>query len=295
VVDGFINLYKEAGMTSHDAVAQVRRILGLRRIGHMGTLDPDAEGVLPLAVGKATRLISFVEGDVKEYEAELILGVATATWDIFGAVVATDDASHLTEFHLTALLPRFVGEIWQEPPMFSAIKVEGRKLVDLARQGLEIARERRRVEIRRIDMLAWYEDGARRIAKLRVSCSKGTYIRSLCRDIGANLGVAACMGRLTRTKSGPFELRDSVTLGDFKCAPAQHITAIENFLQSFPRVVVDEAAGARFLCGQRIAMTDLPAGEFAVFAGSRCLGLAVSRLGLIIPTRVLAREENPKC
>jgi tRNA pseudouridine55 synthase len=261
----------------------------------MGTLDPAAEGVLPLAVGKATRLISFVEGDSKEYEAELILGVATATWDITGEVVATSDATHLDESHVLAALPRFVGEIWQEPPMFSAIKVDGRKLVDLARQGLDIPRAHRKVEIRRIDILAWYKDEARRIAKLRISCAKGTYIRSLCRDIGAYLGVAACMGKLTRTRSGPFALRDSVTLGDFKCAPARHIVTIENFLQSFPRVTIDEAAEARFMCGQRITGPDLPAGEFAVFVGSRCLGLAVGRQGLIIPTRVLAREENPKC
>lgn len=283
-------------MTSHRAVAEMRRILGLQRIGHMGTLDPDAEGVLPLAVGKATRLISFVEGDLKEYEAELVLGIATNTWDTTGEVLATDDASHLTAGLVAAALPRFVGEIWQEPPMFSAIKVDGQKLVDLARRGLEIVRERRRVVIHRIDIAGWHAgEGPRRSATLKIACSKGTYIRSLCRDIGVVFGIAACMGKLTRTRSGPFELRDSVTLGEFKGRPTLYIVPIESFLRSFPRVAIDEGAGARFMCGQRIAMANLPEGEFAVFAGLRCLGLAVSELGLLIPTRVLSREENLKC
>lgn len=293
MIEGFVNLCKESGMTSHRAVAEVRRMLGLQRIGHMGTLDPAAEGVLPLALGRATRLISFVEGDTKEYEAELVLGLATNTWDTTGEIVATADASHLTGGVVAETLPHFLGQITQEPPMFSAIKVKGQKLVDLARQGVEIVRERRAVVIHRLKMTGWREDGTRRCATLLISCSKGTYVRSLCRDIGARLGIAACMGKLMRTASGPFELAESVTLEEFRSCPERHIETIEAFLLPFPRVMLDATDGARFVCGKRISMADLPEGEFAVFSDSRCVGIGLNKHNILIPTRVLSREENP--
>jgi len=293
VVEGFVNLYKQSGMTSHSAVAEVRRILKLQRIGHMGTLDPAAEGVLPLAIGSATRLISFVEGDTKEYTAELVLGLSTNTWDTTGEILAVADASHLTEKAVAEVLPHFVGSILQEPPMFSAIKVEGQKLVDLARQGLDIVRERRAVVVHRMTVTGWREDGTKRVASLKVLCSKGTYVRSLCRDIGAMLGIVACMGKLLRTASGPFELADSVNLAEFRSSPERYIKTIESFLLSFPRVMLDAIDGARFRCGQRLNIKNLPAGEFAVFALSRCIGLGTGKHGVLIPTRVLSREENP--
>ena len=261
----------------------------------MGTLDPAAEGVLPLAIGRATRLISFVEGDTKEYEAELVLGLATNTWDTTGEIAATTDASHLTERLVAQVLPHFVGRISQEPPMFSAIKVGGRKLVDLARQGLDIVRERRAVVVHSIEIIEWRADTERPIAVLKIHCSKGTYVRSLCKEIGAMLGVPACMGKLMRTASGPFHLAESVSLAEFRDCPERHIRPIDSYLLSFPKTVIDASAGARFMCGQRLPMENLPAGEFAVFSGSRCVGLGIDRGGLLIPTLVLSREENRKC
>jgi len=292
VLEGFVNLYKEIGMTSHDAVAIARRVIGSRRVGHMGTLDPAAEGVLPLAIGRATRLISFVEGTTKEYKAELVLGIATDTWDLTGQVLVTANAAHIAREHVAEVLPQFIGRIAQEPPMFSAIKIAGRKLYEFARQGIEVARESRAVEIHALEIEGWREEGIRRVAVLKISCSKGTYVRSLCRDLGKALGIAACMGRLLRIASGPFRVEGSVSLRELERDTVRHVMAIDSFLLAFPKVVIAPNEAARFVFGQRVRLAHLPEGEFAVFCGTRCLGLGANEQGVLLPTRVLSEEEN---
>ena len=208
MMHGILNVYKEKGYTSHDVVAKLRGILGQKKIGHTGTLDPDAEGVLPVCLGKATRLCDLLTEKEKTYEAVLLLGISTDTQDISGKVLTSADPSFLEEEHVRAAIRKFEGDIWQIPPMYSAVKVAGKKLYELAREGKTIEREARPVTIRQIRILkmelprVWME----------ITCSKGTYIRTLCHDIGEELGCGGCMESLLRTRSGIFELKDSMKL-----------------------------------------------------------------------------------
>lgn len=218
-MDGILNLLKPPGMTSHDVVGFVRRTLQTKKVGHTGTLDPGVAGVLPICVGKATRLAEYIAGDDKAYRAEITFGLATDTQDSFGEVTAEADASHLTRGDLAYVLPRFQGEIMQVPPMVSAVKVNGKKLYELAREGVEIEREARPVTIHKLQLLD-FRPGPRPVAFVDVVCSKGTYIRTLAVDIGAALNLPAHMSHLVRTRSGPFTLADAATLEDLAAGRA---------------------------------------------------------------------------
>ncbi len=211
-VSGILIVDKPAGWTSHDVVGKVRRLALTRRVGHAGTLDPMATGVLVVLVGRATRAAEYAEAQFKGYEAHIRFGLTTDTLDTEGRT--------LTETHVTpgldeirAVLPRFTGEIEQIPPMYSAIKVGGRKLYDIARAGGEVERKPRQVNITRLDCTGPLPDGDYALA---VECSKGTYIRSLCADIGAALGCGACMSALRRTHSGPFCVENALTLEEIE-------------------------------------------------------------------------------
>ncbi len=210
-MDGFINLNKPTGISSHDAVGWMRRVLHMRRVGHTGTLDPAAAGVLPIAVGKATRLAEYITDRDKIYRAEIFFGRVTDTYDGDGAVQHEEDCSGLSWEKLLSVLDEFRGEIAQLPPMYSAIKINGRPLYKLARAGLEVGREPRRINIYSLTAQPLDWAGAHPTAELTVSCSKGTYIRSLCHDIGQRMGVGAHMSALTRIKNGPFLLAESFT------------------------------------------------------------------------------------
>ncbi len=212
-MDGIINIYKEQGFTSHDVVAKLRGILRTKKIGHTGTLDPAAEGVLPICVGTATRLCDMLTDKVKEYRALVRFGVATDTEDMTGQIIKEAPVS-FGEQELRDILPQFIGTYDQIPPMYSAIKVEGKKLYELAREGKVIERKGRPVTIYSIEVEKIVLDDAGHLyqAELTVSCGKGTYIRSLCRDIGEALGSCACMETLLRTRSGDCYLADSLTL-----------------------------------------------------------------------------------
>lgn len=210
-MDGIINVYKEKGYTSHDVVAKLRGILKQKKIGHTGTLDPMAEGVLPVCVGKATKVCELLSDRDKTYEATLLLGVATDTQDTTGSVLFRTEKLPGAEAIREAILG-FIGEYGQIPPMYSALKVNGRKLYELARAGLEVERAARLVTIREIRILELTPPRAR----MEVSCSKGTYIRTLCHDIGEKLGVGGCMESLLRTKAGPFTLDRSLKLGEIE-------------------------------------------------------------------------------
>lgn len=214
--NGIINVYKEAGYTSHDVVARLRGIFGQKKIGHTGTLDPAATGVLPVCLGQGTKLADMITGRSKVYEAVVLLGTTTDTEDTTGTVTSREELNaelvsmereQLKAF-IDGILQSFAGGYEQIPPMYSAIKKDGKRLYELAREGRQIERTPRPVQITSIELL----DIELPYFKMRVHCGKGTYIRSLCRDIGEKIGCGACMDKLCRTKAGSFDIKDAVTL-----------------------------------------------------------------------------------
>ncbi|MDE8698486.1 tRNA pseudouridine(55) synthase TruB [[Ruminococcus] lactaris] len=207
-MNGIINVYKEKGYTSHDVVAVLRKIAGQKKIGHTGTLDPDATGVLPVCLGRATKLCDLLTDRDKTYEAVLLLGKTTDTQDISGAILKEQPTDHLNEAEVTKVIESFKGTYDQIPPMYSALKVNGKKLYELAREGKTVERKSRKVTIYQIHIKKIQLPRVR----MEVTCSKGTYIRTLCHDIGNRLGTGGCMEELTRTKVGRFELKDSLKL-----------------------------------------------------------------------------------
>lgn len=208
-MDGIINIYKEKGFTSFDVVAKLRGILHIKKIGHTGTLDPDAEGVLPVCIGKATKVCELLTDKDKTYRAVVKLGVTTDTLDLSGKI-RSQVKSHICREELQAAAEQFVGEISQIPPMYSAIKINGKRLYQLAREGKTVERKPRNVVIHSLEIIHFSEENQE--FTMEVSCSKGTYIRTLCDDIGQKLGCGAAMKELLRTKVGPFVLDEAVTL-----------------------------------------------------------------------------------
>ena len=237
---GFLNINKPAGMTSMDVIRIVRRLTGQRKVGHGGTLDPDATGVLPICIGRATRFIDrFVQGR-KVYEATATFGTSTDTYDASGRVTAKSDASTITREVIEAALPGFMGEISQIPPMYSAIKVKGVRLYKLAREGKEIEREPREVMVYGLDITSWDSP----TLELRIECGSGFYARSVVHDLGQALGNTAHLGKLIRSQVGRFALGEAVTLegleestkaGDWE----QMLHPIDTALLDLPAVVVD--------------------------------------------------------
>jgi tRNA pseudouridine55 synthase len=207
---GFLVIDKPAGWTSHDVVARVRRLLNEKRVGHAGTLDPAATGVLPVAVGHATKSIEWLEHAQKSYLAEITFGVATDSCDADGVVIGVGDAGAVTRDALEAALPPFRGAISQTPPIFSAIKIGGKKLYELARKGETIEIPSRSITIHQLELVDWRSP----VATVFVECSKGTYIRSIARDLGEALDVPAHLSNLVRLASGPFAIDEAWTLGD---------------------------------------------------------------------------------
>lgn len=209
MVNGIINIYKEKGYTSFDVVARMRGIAHQKKIGHTGTLDPDAEGVLPVCLGKATKVCELLTDKDKEYEAVLLLGIMTDTQDVTGQVL-TEHPVDVDKQEVMDAIASFVGTYDQIPPMYSALKVDGQKLCDLARKGVTVERKARRVEIHAIEILSVELPRVR----MRVHCSKGTYIRTLCQDIGEKLGCYGCMESLLRTRVAGFTLEEAHKLAD---------------------------------------------------------------------------------
>ena len=237
--NGIINIYKEQGYTSFDVVAKLRGILKMRKIGHTGTLDPDATGVLPVVLGSATKLVDMLTDKRKEYIATLRLGITTDTLDITGTVLS-ETVPDVSEGEVREAILSFIGPMLQTPPMYSAIKVNGRKLYELAREGIEIERQKRSIEIFDIKIL----DMSLPDIKIKVECSKGTYIRSLCADIGDKLSCGAVMTSLVRTKSGDFAIERAYTLKEVEEAAAKErvedmITPVDYCFMSYARVTVN--------------------------------------------------------
>ncbi|WP_143415835.1 tRNA pseudouridine(55) synthase TruB [Geobacillus sp. E263] len=213
-MDGVLLLHKPLGMTSHDCVARIRRMLQIKKVGHTGTLDPNVSGVLPICIGKATRIAEFLTGATKTYEGEVTLGIATTTEDSTGEIIAKQKVDRvIPRDEIEAVFRQLTGEVAQTPPMYSAVKVKGKKLYEYARAGIEVERPTRIVTIHELTLLDERDAFAGDIVsfRFRVTCSKGTYIRTLAVMIGERLGYPAHMSDLVRTASGPFSLQDCVT------------------------------------------------------------------------------------
>lgn len=262
MINGIINIYKEKEYTSHDVVAKMRGILRQKKIGHTGTLDPDATGVLPVCLGSATKLCDMLTDKSKEYIADFVLGKETDTQDISGKVLYEfegDILKNYTEEEIKSCIYSFIGEYMQVPPMYSAKKVGGKKLVDLARQGIEIKREPVRVEFKDIEIL----DINIPKVKIRVECSKGTYIRTLCHDIGKKLGTAACMTNLQRTKVGDFKIDRAIKLSDLEKIKnneqelIKHILPIDKYFIELDTLVVKEKFYKQAINGNKLSLNQI--------------------------------------
>lgn len=266
--NGIINIYKDAGFTSHDVVAKLRGILKQKKIGHTGTLDPDAVGVLPVCLGNGTKLCDLLTDKDKEYLAEIVLGISTDTEDMTGEILDQKEV-RVTEDAFREVVASFVKTYGQIPPMYSAIKVNGKKLYELARQGQVIEREPRQVTIHAIEILEMNLP----TAKLRIQCSKGTYIRSLCRDIGEALSCGAVMGSLVRSRSGKFELSSALTLKEVEncvltgCVE-EHIVKIDTFFEHLPAITAEDVLEFRVRNGNKFVLDQTQIDVLKDFEGS---------------------------
>ena len=253
MINGVLNVWKEAGFTSHDVVAKLRGILHQKKIGHTGTLDPDATGVLPVCLGKGTRLCDMLTDETKTYEALLHLGIATDTQDMSGTVTAEAPVT-VTEEEVRDCIASFAGEQQQVPPMYSAVKVNGKKLYELARKGKEIARKARTIEVYDIRIRRFLPPDR---VEMDIDCSKGTYIRTLCADIGKALGCGGHMAELLRTATGSFSLENAIKLDDLKALAEQEraedaLLTMQEALRDFPVIKIAEGSTKLLYNGGKI-------------------------------------------
>ncbi len=261
-MNGIVIVDKPAGWTSQDVVAKLRGVFQTRRIGHGGTLDPMATGVLPVFVGRATRGVEFFEHAEKTYEAALRLGLTTDTEDTSGTVL-TQREVQLSEAEFLGVLPQFRGEIQQIPPMYSALKINGQKLVDLARKGKEVERQPRNITIFELECQSFCGDNAR----LRVRCSKGTYIRTLCKDIGAALGCGGCMASLRRVTAGEYTIGEAIPLQQLLEAedPGAFLRPVDSMFANFPAVTLTQKQELRCRNGNGFSI-QLPDGTYRAYS-----------------------------
>jgi len=288
---GYIVIDKPGGWTSHDVISRVRRIVGERRVGHAGTLDPAAVGVLPIAVGLATRTVEYLAEARKAYRAEITFGIETDSADGDGVIVRGPEAVTFSRDALIAALATFLGPQTQIPPMHSAVKVDGKRLYELARAGEEIEVAPRPIEIFAIELVAWESP----VALVDITCSKGTYVRSIARDLGRELGTGAFLSNLVRTSTGPFTLADAVTLDGL----AERITSDawtelafhpDMPLQDRPTVILDEADALAWSQGKTLALP-CDDGVIRVYDSRGCwlgVGTGDRNDGRIRPDKVIA-------
>ncbi len=257
MLNGIINIYKEPGFTSHDVVAKLRGITHQKKIGHTGTLDPDAEGVLCVCMGAATRVCDMLTDATKQYEAVCLLGISTDTQDTSGQVLS-EKTVDVSEDDVRKCIAGFVGEIDQIPPMYSALKRDGKKLYELARAGIEVEREPRRITVYDIEIMSIELPEI----TMRVTCSKGTYIRTLCSDIGEKLGCGACMKHLTRTRVGDFDISTSHKLAEIEeLAHDERVSdvliPVADVFADLPAATVTEAGAKRAVNGNLLNVKDV--------------------------------------
>ncbi|WP_287130097.1 tRNA pseudouridine(55) synthase TruB [Candidatus Cyanaurora vandensis] len=288
VWQGFLNLHKEAGLTSHDCVGQVRRILKERRIGHGGTLDPLATGVLPLAVGPMTRLLPYLPDD-KGYQATVRFGVQTTTDDLEGEILAQAPCGYLTLAEVQAALKQFVGQIEQVPPQYSAIRQQGKHLYELARAGIAVAVPPRVVQIHSLTVLSWRSGDFPEVV-LQVSCGGGTYVRSLARDLGLALETGGTLAGLVRTQSSGFYLKESLTLDQVRSAVGAgslQLLSPAQALNHFQRADLDEDAAQALGFGQKVPWFG-GTGLVQVWQGEKFLGIGRGEGQKLQPITILS-------
>ena len=263
-MNGIVIVDKPQGWTSQDVTARLRRVYATRRIGHGGTLDPMATGVLPVFVGRATRGVEFFEHAEKTYDTVLLLGRTTDTQDVTGATLA-EKAVHLSPADIDRVLPRFRGDIFQVPPMYSALKVNGKKLYELARKGQEVERQPRPITVFELTNLGF--DGTR--LSLRVKCSKGTYIRTLCQDIGEALGCGGCMEALRRVRAGEYGIEDAVPLEQLleSETPERYLRSLDTMFAHCPAVTLTANQEKRCRNGNPFS-SPLPQGTYRAYSQS---------------------------
>lgn len=272
-LNGFLNIDKAAGMTSHDVVAQLRRLAGQKRVGHGGTLDPAATGVLPIGLGDATRLLEYLVEGKKTYHARIRLGITTTTDDGEGIPTATLTVPSLTVAELEAALAPFVGTLQQIPPIYSAIQVGGQRMYDLARRGQQLDVAPRTVEIDRITLLEWSAPDL----TVLIECGKGTYIRALARDLGVSLGCGAHLAFLRRTAVGPLRVDQAVSLDQLRAGPDlldARLLPLSAALAGWPQAVVDDSTAQAILHGRAVHLTGIT-GDRASAYDSRGTLLAI--------------------
>ncbi len=282
-VDGILNVNKPAGITSFGVVSVVRRLSGCRRAGHCGTLDPDATGVLVVCLGQATKLTSILTGNTKEYRAEIALGSATDTYDATGKVTFTGDCGNVTQSLIEQVLQKFRGKIMQTPPAYSALKVNGRRLYDMARAGVEVNIASRPVEVTRLQIVCWMSP----VVTVHLECSKGTYVRSLAHDLGKALGCGAHLKSLIRTRSGNFRIEDSITLDEFEAGARtgywhNFISPMDMHILAWPAVILDGTQEANARNGRPISLSDAAPQKDVAAEGERNIYRAYSVEGAFI-------------
>lgn len=268
-MDGIINVYKEQGFTSHDVVAKLRGILHMKKIGHTGTLDPDAVGVLPVCLGKGTKVCELITDWNKTYEAVMLLGTTTDTQDTSGSVLEVKEVD-VDERKLVEVIASFEGEYDQIPPMYSALKVDGKKLYELAREGKVVERKARKVKIESIRINEMNLEDEQKTVTFTVTCSKGTYVRTLCHDIGELLGCGACMQHLTRTRVGQFNVDDSLTLNQvaalvLKGEFAEKLVSVDS-LFNYEHITVGEEHNKLLYNGNALPVLSVMTQEQAAYA-----------------------------
>ena len=286
---GFLNLLKPPGMSSHDMISAARRILGVKRIGHAGTLDPAAAGVLPVAVGQSARLLEYLELADKSYRAEILFGVTTDSGDDTGTILARGEDSTPEEAELRAALASLTGKIQQTPPAHSAVKINGRRAYDLVRSGEKVDIPSRRVHIKAMELVCRREHSA----LIDVDCSKGTYIRSLIESIGEGLGRCATMGFLLRTRVGDFRLAEAMTLEELAESGGAALLAPETMLGHMRRYELSPSRRRAFRNGLSTGVRTLSEeGDYCVFSEGAFLGIGrfTQASGEITPVKVIQQE-----
>lgn len=299
MLHGILPVWKPKGYTSHDIVGRIRRIVGQKRVGHTGTLDPEVEGVLPVCLGQATRLVEYLQEQPKSYHGKMVLGVATDTEDHTGTLTELAEVVHIDTERVEAVFAGMVGEIEQIPPMYSAVKVAGKRLYQLAREGKVVERKPRKVTIHQLDLLS-VELGTHPEIEFIVQCSKGTYIRTLCVDIGRQLGYPAHMSDLQRTGSGCFILEDCFTLEELEqTAKSQDwsevLYSLDEVLGQFPVLIVENDLVQRIWDGWEL-MIENYTGKSLLFrvyseAGEFCALYRLEETGIARAEKVF-REVN---
>ena len=300
MINGIINVYKEKGYTSFDVVAKLRGILKTKKIGHTGTLDPDAEGVLPVCLGKATKVCDLLTDKNKEYVAVMLLGKVTDTQDTTGTVLE-EHPVEVTEEQVKEAVLSFTGEYMQVPPMYSALKVNGKKLCDLARAGVTVERQARPVQLYSIEIIKMELP---RVC-MRVRCSKGTYIRSLCDDIGKKLGCGACMMKLTRTRVGEFMLDDTLTLNQISALVLKgeiedRITGIDKIFSDYQEIIFAEEYSRYLHNGNKLSREQIPADaaisdneKYRVYDSDKCfIGVYEFRDEVLYPVKIFYEDNK---